>query len=145
MRRLLSLLPKPLRPKREIHIHTLGSRGESIAAKYLKKQKYKILARNLHLPQGEIDIVALTPDRATITFVEVKTSASSYAHHTPPELHVNYKKQQKLIALAASAVKYYHYHNAAIRIDVIAVILEDNAPPIIRHHQGAIQATHAYI
>ena len=145
-RRLRSILPQSLfRSHRDTHIHTLGKRGEAAAAKYLKKQKYKILHRNFHLPPGEIDILALAPDQTTLVLVEVKASASSYAYHTPPELHINYKKQQKLIALAASVLKNHRYQNRPIRIDIIAVIFEDNSPPIIRHHQSALQASHAYL
>lgn len=32
-----------------------GDKGEAYAAKYLKKHKYKIIARNYKKPYGEID------------------------------------------------------------------------------------------
>jgi putative endonuclease len=49
----------------------LGRRGEKAAARFLKRRGLQILARNLHLGRGEIDIVAL--DGSTLVFVEVKS------------------------------------------------------------------------
>jgi putative endonuclease len=50
---------------------TLGSWGESIAAKFLTRKGYIILERNFRCRLGEIDIIAL--DRKSIIFIEVKT------------------------------------------------------------------------
>ena len=47
-----------------------GDKGEAYAAKYLKKHKYKIIARNYKKPYGEIDIIA--ENKEVIAFVEVK-------------------------------------------------------------------------
>src|SRR6188768_4263805 len=50
----------------------LGSRGESLACRHLRKNGYKILYRNFRgRTGGEIDIVCR--DRDTLVFVEVKT------------------------------------------------------------------------
>ena len=40
-----------------------GDKGEAYAAKYLKKHKYKIIARNYKKPYGEIDIIWANGDR----------------------------------------------------------------------------------
>ena len=52
-----------------------GQVGELYAERFLKKQKYKILAKNYVTPFGEIDIIAKTKN--TYVFVEVKTRSSS--------------------------------------------------------------------
>lgn len=52
----------------------LGFWGESKAARFLKKNGYKILERNFKCKAGEIDIIASKGD--TIAFVEVKTRTS---------------------------------------------------------------------
>ena len=51
-----------------------GRWGEDLAVNFLKKQGYKILARNFHSRWGEIDIVA--QEGATLCFVEVKSRYS---------------------------------------------------------------------
>ncbi len=36
----------------------LGSRGEDLAVQYLKKKGFKVIERNYHCSEGEIDLVA---------------------------------------------------------------------------------------
>ena len=36
----------------------IGNLGETVAAKFLKKQGFKILSRNVHVSHNEIDIIA---------------------------------------------------------------------------------------
>jgi putative endonuclease len=48
----------------------LGRRGEERAARYLLRRGYDVLARNVRLGRGEIDIVARKGD--VVAFVEVK-------------------------------------------------------------------------
>lgn len=54
----------------------IGDRGEKLASVFLKKNKYKIIARNYGARSGELDIVAekkLPPRGQTLIFIEVKT------------------------------------------------------------------------
>jgi putative endonuclease len=53
---------------------TLGNRGESLAAVYLKKNNFEVLERNYNSAVGEIDIIALKGEQ--YHFVEVKTRSS---------------------------------------------------------------------
>lgn len=48
-----------------------GKLGENIAAEYLKRKGYSIIARNFYCKMGEIDIIA--KEKHEIVFVEVKT------------------------------------------------------------------------
>ena len=48
----------------------LGAWGEALAAEYLRKKHYKILANGYHCRFGEIDLIAA--NRKYLVFVEVK-------------------------------------------------------------------------
>ncbi len=52
----------------------LGRRGERAAEKYLRRNGYRIVARNFRAAGAEIDLVAM--DGETLVFVEVKTRRS---------------------------------------------------------------------
>ena len=75
-----------------------GDRGEDIAAKYLQKLGYRIVARNFSCKMGEIDIVAVNDASKVIAFVEVK-SRNSTKYGLPCQA-VGLRKQRKLINTA---------------------------------------------
>jgi putative endonuclease len=52
----------------------LGRRGERAAVRALRRAGYRVLARNLRTPAGEVDVLALDGD--TLVIVEVKTTAT---------------------------------------------------------------------
>jgi putative endonuclease len=52
----------------------LGREGEDAAVRLLEDSGYAVIARNVRLPGGEIDVIAR--DRDTIVFVEVKARES---------------------------------------------------------------------
>ena len=55
---------------------TVGSLGEELTVKFLKKRGYKILDRNYRRPWGELDIVAKLKKK--VHFVEVKTMSQDF-------------------------------------------------------------------
>ncbi len=123
-----------------------GWRGERIAARYLKRQGYRILARNLRSRVGEIDILAQapSPDERTVVVVEVKSGVvddDPLKRTTRPEQHVNPAKQRKLSALATQLSRKRGLNNRPMRFDVLAVELPPSGDPIIRHHPAAFEAT----
>ena len=71
---------------------SLGAAGEKAAAKALKGNGYRIVARNYRCAMGEIDLIAVDSD--TIVFVEVKTRSDDSA--ADPENNVTYQKQRRL-------------------------------------------------
>ncbi len=102
----------------------IGSIGEDIATKFLKKNKYKIIENNFKCKLGEIDIIAKDGDY--LVFVEVKTRKST--KYGMPSEAVNYYKQQKIIQVA----KYYLMNkslDANVRFDVIEIIIENKHKP----------------
>lgn len=52
----------------------LGAWGETLAAEYLKKKGYKLLAANYRCRFGEIDLIAA--NKSNLAFVEVKLRKS---------------------------------------------------------------------
>ena len=69
-----------------------GRAGEQIAARYLQKQGYRLLAMNYRTRYGEIDLIAQDGD--TVVFVEVKTRKD--ASFAPAYAAVTPKKQERL-------------------------------------------------
>lgn len=115
----------------------LGARGERLAAKHLRRSGYRVLKRNLRNRFGEIDVIALDPDRRTVVIVEVKTGSDG---PLAPEVHVTHEKQRKLVGLAAQCARRYRLTDRPIRFDVIGVDLPDHGEPTIRHHVGAFES-----
>lgn len=69
-----------------------GNFIESLAAKYLEEEGYRVIARNYAYQGGELDIVAKTGD--IIVFVEVKSVWNN--HQGNPAARVNGLKQKKI-------------------------------------------------
>ncbi len=109
----------------------IGKWGEQAAASYLTQHGYEIAARNIRTPYGEIDLIA-RKDGFTI-FVEVKARTSKA--FGPPEVSVNRRKQQHMLASA----EHYAQQNEIDhwQIDVIAVE-KSNGKPRIRHFENAL-------
>ncbi len=94
-----------------------GKQGENIAAKFLKKQGYRIKELNYRCPVGEVDIIAF--DKKALVFVEVKTR---YSHALGfPEEAVGSKKQKKLSQLALWYMQQKKLFHTGARFDVVAV------------------------
>ncbi|HUV39502.1 MAG TPA: YraN family protein, partial [Planctomycetota bacterium] len=74
----------------------LGRWGEKQAVRFLKKQGYRVLGRNVASGVGEIDVVARDGDE--VVFVEVKTRTDE--DFGGPLLAVDRAKRRKLVQLA---------------------------------------------
>ncbi|MBN1369119.1 MAG: YraN family protein [Dehalococcoidaceae bacterium] len=115
-----------------------GKTGEKIAAEYLLKNGYRILARNYTSRLGEIDIVAEYGNELVVVEVRTKTGASFGL----PEESITRSKQRKLITMA----EYYRKANPGgpedYRIDVIAVTLGTGDKVTgIKHIPNAVEQT----
>ncbi len=117
---------------------TLGDRGERAAARFLRRRGFRIVARGVRLPLGEIDIVAL--DRETLVFVEVKTRRS--ADHGQPWQAVDHRKRRKLTQLAVAYLKRYGITDRAARFDIVSIVWpEKKRRPEIKHYPNAFETT----
>lgn len=123
-----------------------GEFGESLACEFLMKGGYKIIDRNFRKPWGEIDIVAEDPDK-TLVFVEVKTmyGRNNNDDHNydwdvlKPEDQMSaakYRKVARTASLYASEHPEHINESKGWRIDLIAVVLEQNKTPDTRHYKN---------
>lgn len=115
----------------------IGAWGENQAAKYLKKQGYRILERNFACRFGEIDLIAA--NRAYLVFVEVKLRKSD-AFARAAEF-VDWRKQNRL---RASAELWLSLHETELqpRFDVVEIYApegEATRKPMINHLEDAFQ------
>jgi len=107
----------------------LGRRGEELAAAYLIKAGYRIVAANFSIPVGrnrldvlinvEIDLVAYEGE--TLCFVEVKTRTSDW--FAPPEANVDRRKQRQIARAARAYRRAFDLGDALYRYDVVTVVL----------------------
>ncbi len=95
----------------------LGRRGERAAEKHLRRNGYRIVARNFRAAGAEIDLVAMDGD--TLVFVEVKTRRSRTAG--APEEAVDERKQKRMRRAAEAFAKRYRADETEMRFDIVAV------------------------
>ena len=103
--------------KRFLH-KLLGDRGERAAVRFLKRQGFKIIARQYRNQFGEIDIIAR--DGRQVVFVEVKTRQST--DKGQPHEAVDVNKQRKLTKLALVWLKKHNQLDQTARFDVVSIV-----------------------
>lgn len=118
----------------------LGNRGEDIAADYLVRHGYQIVARNWRTRAGELDIVAR--DGEWLVFVEVRTRRAGRGDAAPtlgrPEESVTPRKQIQLVEMADTYLFELPWAGPW-RIDVIALeIRPDGAVARLSHLRDAV-------
>ena len=95
-----------------------GRKGERIAAIFLLRQGFDILARRYRGRSGELDIIALESN--TLVFVEVKTRASR--DFGEPWEFVDWRKQQILRRTAEEFIADHDMGQYAYRFDIVSVL-----------------------
>ncbi|NEM07249.1 YraN family protein [Geodermatophilus normandii] len=111
----------------------LGSRGETIAAVYLRDAGLSVLDRNWRCRDGELDIVAR--EGTAIVFCEVKTRrATGFGH---PVEAVTPAKQRRLRLLAQRWLSAHDEHAPDLRFDVVGVLVRPGGPALVTHLRGA--------
>lgn len=114
-----------------------GAWGEALAAEYLRKKRYKIIAAGYRCRFGEIDLIA--EHKRCLVFVEVKLRKS--ADYAAAREYVDYRKQNKIRTTASLYLSKYPTELPA-RFDVIEIYAPDGtetARPEIYHLEDAFQ------
>lgn len=106
----------------------IGNFGENEAAKYLQKNKYRIIERNLHISHNELDIIAVNKRENVIAFIEVKARSVDddlYSYFGTPASAVTRPKQNRTASAArAFLAENPRFKNFQPRLDIIEVYLK---------------------
>ena len=107
--------------------HQLGQLGEKLAAKFLKRNRYKILYRNFRAKHGgEVDLVCRDRDEETLAFVEVKTRSSD--QWARPADAVNREKQALICRGARAWLRMLDRPEVPFRFDILEIVIDENGP-----------------
>ena len=114
-----------------------GAWGEALAAEYLRKKRYQLVASGYRCRFGEIDLIA--QDHTYLIFVEVKLRRSqSFAKAME---YVDHRKQER-IRTTASMYLAEHPTDLQPRFDVIEIYAPEGVAtrrPEIHHLEDAFQ------
>ena len=114
-----------------------GAWGEALAAQYLRKKHYKIVAAGYRSRFGEIDLIA--QNKQYLVFVEVKLRKN--ADFAAAREHVNRVKQDR-IRMTASMYLADHPTKLQPRFDVVEIYAPQDIAtehPEITHLEDAFQ------
>ena len=79
-----------------MNIGAVGTKGEDMVARFIKKKGYTVVKRNYQCRFGEIDIIAENAD--TVVFIEVKTRSGQSL--VPIEYSVDFRKRKRIMLTA---------------------------------------------
>ena len=114
-----------------------GAWGEALAANYLQKKRYRIVATNYRCRFGEIDLIA--ENRKYLVFVEVKLRKSN--RFANAQEYVDRRKQDRLRTTAEMYLSQFPTHLQP-RFDVIEIYAPEGTEtthPEIHHLEDAFQ------
>ncbi len=115
----------------------MGAWGEAVAAEYLRKKRYEIVAVGYHSRFGEIDLIV--QNKKYLVFVEVKLRKS--ADFAAGRDYVNRQKQDR-IRVTASVYLSQYPTELQPRFDVIEIYAPNGVEtkkPEINHLEDAFQ------
>lgn len=123
---------------------SLGAYGEALAARYLERRGFTMVAANFKTPvgrnmngaqvTGEIDLIAL--DGHVLCFIEVKTRTSASAAFAAPLKAVDLRKQRQITRTARFYRRMFRITDIECRYDVLSIVDENGTRPKIEHFKG---------
>lgn len=111
---------------------TTGTQGEDLAAAYLERRGWRVLARNWRCRDGEIDIVATDPD-GVLVVCEVKCRRGT-GFGSPLEA-ITYAKVRRLRRLAAAWLAQAGPVER-VRLDALGVLTHPDGTSTVTHLRG---------
>lgn len=113
-----------------------GRRAEHLAKRYLEKNGYKIIERNVRYPVGEIDLIGIE-DRV-LCFIEVRSKSST--EWGSPQDSITSAKQQRIIKAARWYLQSRKIGYSEMRFDVVAIIWKSENQPSVELIRAAFNA-----
>lgn len=134
----IHLTKKRLLSSAKISKQDIGQYGEQIAACYLYREKYRIVAQNYRIKRwGEADIIAVYDEQVIV--VEVKTRVGTQKTDPTTAIH-----QSKINALQRCGYAFLNEHPElpdSIRIDVLTILLNNQFECISIDHYENIHSS----
>ena len=113
--------------------HTLGRRGEQLAAEHLERLGYRIVARNYRTRFGELDLVATDED--VLVFCEVKTRRAGDPWQSLGEAK---RRQVRSMGRAWLSEARDRPRTSELRFDAIGIVIDRRGALVrLEHLEGA--------
>src|SRR5437762_2932806 len=120
----------------------LGTRGENLACRFLRRNGYKILYRNFRgRTGGEIDVVCR--ERDTLVFVEVKTRTRE--DFGRPFEAIDRDKRKRISRGGLAWLRLLDDPDILFRFDVVEVIIAEGTEPRLELIRNAFSLPEPYI
>ena|SRR5205814_1218262 len=120
----------------------LGTRGENLACRFLRKNGYKILYRNFRgRTGGEIDVVCR--ERDTLVFVEVKTRTRE--DFGRPFEAIDRDKRKRISRGGLAWLRLLDDPDILFRFDVVEVIIAEGTEPRLELIRNAFPLSEPYV
>lgn len=113
-----------------------GELGERIAARWLRRKGYRIVAHRFRSGRRDVDLIAQSG--AMVAFVEVKARRGD--RFGDPVEAVGWRKQRELIRSANVWIDRFGTPGLAYRFDVVGVLV-DAETVRVRHVENAFPTT----
>ena len=108
----------------------LGRRGEEEAARFLEREGWRVVGRNVRVGRCEVDLIVTRGD--VLAFVEVKSRRG--VEFGDPLAAISYKKQQCVSRAAAGWLRDRKGGaGMEIRFDAVGVVWPRDGPPRVFH------------
>jgi putative endonuclease len=138
---LRRLLHPRSRPRPSNDGTRLGARGETVAARFLRRCGHRIINRNYRCALGEIDLI--TTDGDTIVFVEVKTRSDDT--HADPHESIGAAKRSRLERAAKYFLASRRSSDFSCRFDVVSIVWRPGESPQIEYIPDAFEPRNPWV
>ena len=114
-----------------------GVRGETLASWYLRRHKYRPVARNYTSPNVPREFDFIGYDGPALAFVEVKYRAGADPRKPRPEDAVDQAKRRNLLRIARNFLAVRKLDPSSARFEVLTIEARPASKPVFHLHKAA--------